>query len=204
MTTPGPKVQTPVGNAPVIPLLLIGVGGYLAWFSVHYWGSDTRWPSDPVKSVLQGKGVPAPSVTLTAEQQALEDQLQNAAAAGGVTPGTGQANPNAYAQAIVSGAGAAGTYSHAQLMQLWKSVGGSAATAQNAACHAIQESSGRPKVTSSNPDGGINVGLWQLDTKGVGAGHTVAQLQDPVTNARITVMATRNGTNWAQWATSGC
>jgi hypothetical protein len=98
----------------------------------------------------------------------------------------------------------AGTYTTALLKALWISQGGSASTAANAACHAMQESSGRPGATSANPDGGVNVGLWQLDTRGVGAGYTVAQLKNPVTNARITVLATRNGTDWAQWATPGC
>jgi len=46
------------------------------------------------------------------------------------------------------------------------------------------------------------VGLWQLDTKGVGSGYTVAQLQDPATNARITIMHTANGTVWTEWADS--
>jgi len=68
-----------------------------------------------------------------------------------------------------------------------------------AAAVAMQESSGRTGVTSPNPDGGTNVGLWQLDTKGVGAGHTVEQLQDPATNARITIMGSANGTNWSHW-----
>src|SRR6266851_633263 len=53
------------GDAPVIPLILIGTGAYLAWFGVHYWRRDVRWPSDPVKSVLQGHGLlpagPAPT-----------------------------------------------------------------------------------------------------------------------------------------------
>jgi hypothetical protein len=111
---------------------------------------------------------------------------------GGSSPGTG-GNPSPK-----------GSYDHASLMKLWTSVGGSSSGANNAACHAMQESSGDPKVTSSNPDGGINVGLWQLDTKGKGAGHTVAQLQDPVTNARITVSATNNGNDWSAWATPGC
>lgn len=103
----------------------------------------------------------------------------------------------------------AGHYDHTSLMTLWISVGGTQSSASNAACHAMQESSGNPKAMSGNPDGGQNVGLWQLDTKGVGAGHTVAQLQDPVTNARITVQATRDprtgdNTNWSEWATPGC
>jgi hypothetical protein len=68
----------------------------------------------------------------------------------------------------------------------------------------MQESSGNAAVTSSNPDGGVNVGLWQLDTRGKGAGYSVAQLQDPNTNARVTVFATRNGRDWSAWATPGC
>jgi hypothetical protein len=98
----------------------------------------------------------------------------------------------------------AGQWTHSGLMTLWQSNGGSASTANNAACHAIQESSGNASITSPNPDGGINVGLWQLDTKGVGAGHTVAQLQNPNINAMVAVRGSSNGTNWSQWATPGC
>jgi hypothetical protein len=107
-----------------------------------------------------------------------------------------------------SGAGSAnataGTWTHAGLMKLWESAGGSASTAQNAACHAIQESSGNASVTSPNPDGGTNVGLWQLDTKGVGSGYSVSQLQNPNVNAAITVRGTKNGTDWSEWSTPGC
>jgi lysozyme-like protein len=97
-----------------------------------------------------------------------------------------------------------GSWSHDGLMKLWVSEGGSQTTANNAACHAIQESSGDPAVTSSNPDGGINVGLWQLDTKGKGAGHSVESLKDPHLNCRITIAATHNGQDWSAWATPGC
>lgn len=106
--------------------------------------------------------------------------------------GPGTANPKA------------GHWTHGGLMNLWRMAGGSAGSANNAACHGIQESSGDASVTSPNPDGGTNVGLWQLDTKGVGAGHTIAQLQDPLTNARITVQATRDGQDWSEWSTPGC
>jgi cell wall-associated NlpC family hydrolase len=51
-------VKTPAGTAPVIPVLLIALGGYLTWFGVHYWRSDTRWPTDPLKAVLTGKEIP--------------------------------------------------------------------------------------------------------------------------------------------------
>jgi hypothetical protein len=101
-------------------------------------------------------------------------------------------------------AGHSGLYDQASLEALWEQAGGSHSTAVNAACHGMQESSGNRDASSPNPDGGTNWGLWQLDTRGVGAGYSVAQLEDPLMNARITVAATRNGTNWAQWATPGC
>lgn len=131
----------------------------------------------------------------------------------GQAPGTGQAAVNfnpAVGGIYPTPSGAApgnlgeASYSEAQLRQLWQQAGGSAATAGNAACHGMQESSGDATATSPNPDGGENVGIWQLDTRGVGTGYTVAQLSDPMTNARITVMATRNGVDWSQWATPGC
>jgi len=96
-----------------------------------------------------------------------------------------------------------GTYNHAQLEQLWTGNGGDLSTANVAAAVAMAESGGRAGVTSSNPDGGVNVGLWQLDTRGKGAGYTVAQLQNPQTNARLAIMGSSNGTDWSAWATYG-
>jgi cell wall-associated NlpC family hydrolase len=49
------------GGSPVIPIIMIGLGLYLAWFAIRYWRDKTTiWPSDPVKDVLQGKGLPKP------------------------------------------------------------------------------------------------------------------------------------------------
>lgn len=100
--------------------------------------------------------------------------------------------------------GSGGTLTAVQVQALWIRNGGDPGQARNAACHAMQESSGRTGVTSSNPDGGVNVGLWQLDTRGKGSGYTVAQLQDPDTNARVTIFGTSNGRDWSAWATPGC
>jgi hypothetical protein len=93
------------------------------------------------------------------------------------------------------------TLTYAQLEGLWIQNGGSKATAPIAAAIALAESSGRSWITSSNPDGGTNVGPWQLDTKGKGAGYSVAQLQDPNTNAAVAVQASGNGTDWSAWET---
>jgi Lysozyme like domain len=92
-------------------------------------------------------------------------------------------------------------YSYAQLEQLWINNGGSKAMAPLAAAIAEAESSGQSKVTSSNPDGGTNVGPWQLDTLGKGSGYSVSQLQDPNTNARVAVSASSDGADWSAWET---
>jgi hypothetical protein len=177
-----------MARPPVIPVVLLGVGGYLAWFGVHYFDSSTKWPTDPVKAVLQGKALPVPSgqTPAAAVAQDIEAQAVQTAVTG---PGAAGAAP------AVSGA-----YTTSTLGALWTSQGGSSGTAFEAANVAMAESSGNPDAIGSNPDGGQDVGLWQLDTKGVGAGYTTAQLQDPATNARITIMATANGTNWSEWA----
>lgn len=93
------------------------------------------------------------------------------------------------------------TYSYGQLMQLWINNGGSKATAALAAAIAEAESGGRSDAKSPNPDGGTNVGPWQLDTPGGGgAGFSVQQLQDPNTNAAAAVRASGGGTDWSTWA----
>ena len=186
-------VKTPAGDAPVVPILLVAFGAYLTWFGVHYWRTDTAWPSDPLKAVLTGKPIPVPQRTSAqAATRALVDQAQGSVteipAPAGTAPGH---SPGAGPTATVM--------SKAQLTALWTGNGGSPGTANVAAAVALAESSGRTQITSPNPDGGTNVGLWQLDTKGVGAGHTIAQLQDPATNARITIMGSANGTNWSHW-----
>jgi hypothetical protein len=90
--------------------------------------------------------------------------------------------------------------SDAQIIALWIQEGGSISTAPMALARALSESSGSTSVTSSNPDGGTNVGLYQLDTKGVGSGYTEAQLQNPYLNTQITIAATKGGQDWAEWA----
>ena len=98
-----PQVRTPVGNAPVIPLGLIMIGAWLAFFGVHYWRSDIAYPTTPIKDVLQGKGLPAATQTPTADEQAVVAAAQQLAGSQGVTPGTGESNPNAVGQAGASG-----------------------------------------------------------------------------------------------------
>jgi hypothetical protein len=91
------------------------------------------------------------------------------------------------------------TYTGTGLQSLWTSNGGAKDTAAIAAAIGQAESSGNAAVTSANPNGGTNVGIWQLDTTGVGSGYSVAELQNANTNARVTIMATRNGVDWTDW-----
>jgi hypothetical protein len=182
------SVKTPAGEAPVVPLLLFAFGGYLCWFGVHYWRSETAWPTDPLKAVLTGQPLPVP------------DRSADEAALQGLAAGSSTSAPPA-AGSSSGGTAPTGTLTKDQIRKLWTDNGGSPSTAAIAAAIAEAESSGRTGVTSVNPDGGENVGLWQLDTKGEGAGYTVQQLQDPATNARITIMRTANGTNWGAWET---
>lgn len=93
------------------------------------------------------------------------------------------------------------TLNYAQLEALWIEGGGSPAKAPIAAAIATAESSGNTDAESANPDGGTNVGPWQLDTKGVGAGHTVDELKDPLTNAQLAVKGSSDGTDWGAWET---
>jgi len=115
-------------------------------------------------------------------------------------PGTPLTGTGTGPQPGVSSSG--GAYGSGALQSLWIIAGGSPAKAGVAACIAQHESGGDAGVTSANPDGGTNVGLWQLDTKGKGAGYTVAQLQHPLTNARVAVAGSSDGTDWSAWATA--
>jgi hypothetical protein len=63
MATAGPDLKAGPINAPVIPIILIALGGYLTWFGVKYWRQDEKWPSDPIKAALQGKGLPGTQPT---------------------------------------------------------------------------------------------------------------------------------------------
>lgn len=155
-------------------LALAGAGSLLIWSGLK----GKNW-SQSLRDILNGK---PPSSTPAANAI----QGTQTAASGGTQTGM------------------AGIWNQGSLMVLWVTAGGPPGTARNAACHAMQESSGHATVTSPNPDGGTNVGLWQLDTNGVGRGYSVSQLQNPYTNARITVKATGGGVNWSEWATPGC
>lgn len=106
-SSPGPTVDTPLGDAPVIPLLLAGFGAYLLWFGVKYWRGQgpAVWPSYPIKSVLQGHGLPPPqpapssSDVVTAYESTLGAQIA-AEEATVTSPGGGTTTGAAVAAAV--------------------------------------------------------------------------------------------------------
>jgi hypothetical protein len=198
-------------NVPLIPTTLLVAGGYIAWFAVHYWRDTTQaYPSGPVKSVLTGKGLPKP-IREGSAADANATGFTNLAATLSQTAATvAQANTsstaggpaNTQAGTVHGNVSGKTQYSRAELGQLWTNNGGDPAKVEYATGIAEAESSGYTLSNSSNPDGGTNWGLWQLDTKGVGAGYPVDDLTNADKSTQITIMATRNGTDWADWANS--
>jgi len=93
-------------HAPIIPLTLIIIGAYLTWFGVHYWSSDTKWPTDPVKSVLQGNGVPSPSGKVTTAQLAADVEANSPAGSGSGTAVLTSSTGSAIADAALKYVGA--------------------------------------------------------------------------------------------------
>jgi len=87
------KITAPGGASPVIPVALLMIGGYLSWFAIHYFKSDVKWPTDPIKSVLTGGDIS--TVTYTGEQQRIGAVKANLAQAAGTGAGlpTGTGNP---------------------------------------------------------------------------------------------------------------
>jgi cell wall-associated NlpC family hydrolase len=78
---------------PVIPVITLGIGAYLAWFGVHYWDSETKWPTDPVKAVLTGKPLPQATGQTSAADVATGIEASSPTAAG-TAAGQGISNTN--------------------------------------------------------------------------------------------------------------
>lgn len=83
-------------------MALAGAGAYLAWFAVHYWRSDVRWPTEPVKAVLTGKPLPAPG---TPPPHAQDAALQQDSTPGTTAGGSGQGAKIAAAALAYAGQG---------------------------------------------------------------------------------------------------
>jgi hypothetical protein len=175
-------IKTPVGPAPVAAVALLGVGGWLCFYAIHWWNQG-GWPTTPLKSVLQGNGLPSNAAKPETAQAVFTGDVQTAVTAGaaadqaaagqltgeqGVTPGTGQANPNALGQAVASGAAGnqnigkmlAASYGWSTgaewdaLVQLWDRESGWDNTVWNGGSHAATQpatSSGAYGIAQSLP-----------------------------------------------------
>lgn len=165
----------------VIPFFVLGSGVLFAWSAL----SGKSW-SGALKNLIKGQSPASAGTT-----QSIAATPLNAVAGYGYGIGSGSAAPTVK-----------GIFTNSELQALWVAAGGNSGKAAIAACIASHESSGNPFAESPNPDGGINVGLWQLDTKGVGSGLTVGQLKVPIINARRAVQGSANGTNWSHWSTA--
>jgi hypothetical protein len=166
-----------------IAVAAIGVGSMFAYAGIK----DKSFLSI-LTGLIHGK-----SVTTAASANA---SLGDVAPAGLPLTGSGTA-PRPGVSAV------GGAYGPSQLQHLWIMAGGDPGKAAVASCIAQHESGGNAGVTSSNPDGGTNVGLWQLDTPGgKGAGYSIDQLKNPLTNARVAIAGSSNGRDWSAWATA--
>jgi cell wall-associated NlpC family hydrolase len=70
------SVKTPVGDAPVVPIIMLSAGIYLMWFAIHYWkkrrqGGGVLWPTDPIKATLTGSQLQLAASTQTTQQATL-------------------------------------------------------------------------------------------------------------------------------------
>lgn len=66
------------GDSPIVPVAMVVLGLYLCWFAIRYWASDTKWPSDPIKAILTGKGLP---VADRSAQTKILDQIKSSGSA---------------------------------------------------------------------------------------------------------------------------
>jgi hypothetical protein len=188
MATAGPDLKAGPVTAPVIPVLLIMIGGYLSWFAVRYWRQDEKWPSDPIKAALQGKGLPA-STPAPAVSSALTADVS--AAGGTTTPDTGgsayqgslpSGSAQNTAQLLLAKFGWAAT-EMAPLISLWTKESGWSATARNkqSGAFGIAQALGHGTSCSAAPDGtneyGPQYGLSCAEAQQANAGSVRWQIE---------------------------
>lgn len=132
-------------ETPVVPIMLILLGSYLLWFGVRYWRAqgNAAWPSTPIKSILQGKGLPPNQPADTADEKlsAFEQAgITSGSAVGGagvgnVPPASGNAQKNQnIAKLLAHPYGWSPTQDPGQwdaLVKLWDQESSWSTTAQN-------------------------------------------------------------------------
>lgn len=125
---------------------------------------------------------------------------QDAAAGGG--SGTGGGTGGTGGATTTGGSGTTqqvpggGTYTYAQLEDLWVQAGGNPAKKAIAAAIAMAESSGRVNASLNDTNGTQDRGLWQINSS-----HGSQSVFTPLQNARSAVAISSNGSNWSPWVT---
>ncbi len=179
----GARVKAGPVSAPVIPLLLIGFGAYFMWFGVHYWRSTAvKWPSDPVKSVLQGKGLPgaqqAPAET--AQLDAVISQYSGGPGGyqGTVPPGAAQNTAR-----LLLGKLGLGPDQMPALIRLWDQESSWNPKARNpqSGAFGIAQALGHGGADTAAPDGtneyGAEYGLTAAEARQANAGNARWQIE---------------------------
>jgi hypothetical protein len=182
------------GEAPVIiPVLMVGLGGYLVWFAVHYWRAQGElvWPSTPVKSVLQGKGIPAntqaasTTATLTAFETSYASAANQAAGSSGSGGITGP-EPSGKAQNIAKLLLSKYGWSSGELgslVTLWNGESGWNSKARNSASGAfgVAQALGHGGADTAAPDGtneyGAEYGLSAAQAREANSGSALWQIR---------------------------
>ena len=201
MAVSGGNVKAGPVQAPVLPLLILGFGAYLMWFAVRYWRQDLKWPSDPVKSVLQGKGLPSTSAVTSESAQLTAFVTQDTAAVGAssaaesVSEGGGSGGSADAYQGPVSAGSAQNTaqlllskygWTVAQmpdLIKLWTQESGWDPTARNPSSGAfgIAQALGHGGADTAAPDGtneyGAEYGLTAAEAQAANGGSARWQIE---------------------------
>jgi hypothetical protein len=180
--------------APIIPLLMMGTGAYLMWFAVHYWRGkgDLVWPSTPLKSVLQGKGLPATSAAQPATAQlaayetslsASQQQSSGGGGGGGAPQGpVGSGTAQHTARLLLPKYGWS-VSQFGDLLSLWTRESGWSATARNQSSGAfgIAQALGHGGPGTAAPDGtneyGAQYGLSDAEARQANAGSARWQIE---------------------------
>jgi hypothetical protein len=178
-------------GVPVVPLLLVGLGGYLVWFGVHYWRGqgDLVWPSTPIKSVLQGNGLPSntPATSTTATLTAYETSYaaaatQAASSSGGITGAQPSGSAQNMAKLLLKSYGWAAS-ELAPLITLWTGESGWNPNARNSSsgAYGIAQALGHGTSCSAAPNGtneyGPTYGLSCSQAQQANAGSALWQIR---------------------------
>jgi hypothetical protein len=183
------QVKRSLGDAPIIPVGLILIGGYLAYFSIHWWRDQhVIWPSQPVQAILRGESLPAatPEPTIFSEIETSAEASESTSssdALNATTPGSGNPSQNQNLGKLLAGRyGWSGT-DFADLVLLWNRESGWNANARNpnsgaygiaqALGHGTAETAAADGTNEYGPDNGISVAT----AKAANGGSATAQIE---------------------------